>query len=368
MARAVHAVRTVAPPVVTFLVARAVVVAASVHAHKGFPGAADLSRADSFNYLSVAAHGYILHHCPPHCVAGISLPWNGNSGWFPLYPLVLAPFAHLHVGEAAGAVVAALCQLATLAILWFAFVRGCPRAKAVALMGLAAVFPGAVYLSAVFPLSMLTMLFLAGLWFVRRDNGRRVAATAFLATLTYPLGALYAPAVFVATRRRAPGATLAVLATAGALGVFALAQRLMTGHWDAYRLTEIGRVGLVNPIRPLLSAKASTLSYLHDPTLWSAIPAVQTTLVLVIVAAAVAGAALSWETVFTRVVLTLVLLCWAEPLILGGGIALYRTEVVLLPAVILLRRIPAPVVTAFVVLAAPIAYWISVLYFRAQLN
>ena len=51
-----------------------------------------------------------------------------------------------------------------------------------------------------------------------------------------------------------------------------------------------------------------------------------------------------------------------------AGIALYRTEVVLLPAVILLRRIPAPVVAAFVALAAPIAYWISVLYFRAQLN
>jgi hypothetical protein len=367
VARVLHAARTLAPPLVTFLVARAVVVAASVHAHKGFPGAADLSRADSFNYLSLAAHGYILHHCPPHCVAGISLPWNGNSGWFPLYPLVLAPFAHLHVGEAAGAVVAALCQLATFAILWFGFVRGCPHGKAVALMALAAVFPGAVYLSAVFPHSMLTMLLLAGLWFVRRENGRGVAGTAFLATLTYPLGALFGPAVFVGTRRMA-GATAAVLATVGALGLFVVAQWSMTGHWDAYRLTEIGRVGLGNPLRPLLSAKASTLSFLHQPTLWSAVPALQTTLVLLIVAAAVVGAVLSWQSVWARVALTLVLLCWAEPLILGGGIALYRTEVVLLPAVVLLRRVPAPVVAAFAVVAAPIAYWLAVMYFRAQLN
>jgi hypothetical protein len=366
--RAFNAARTWAPPILTFVVARLVLLVAAVHAHKGFPGAVDLSRADSFNYLSIAAHGYVLHPCPPHCVPGVSLPWTGNSGWFPLYPLILAPFALLHVGAAAGAVVAAVCQLGTFAILWFGFIRGCPRVKAVLLMVLAAVFPGAVYLSAVFPLSLLTLLFLAGLWFLREGNARGVVAVAFLATLTYPLGFLFGPAAFIATRRRGTGTTAAVMATGVALALVVGVQQLMTGHWNAYLLSQSGRGHQAkNPLDPLLDAKASTLSFLHEPTLWSAVPALETTLVLCIVLAAVAGVWPARRSVPAWSALTLVLFCWLEPLVLGG-VSLYRTDVALLPAVILLRRLPVAVVAAFVLAAAPIAYWMAVLYFRAQLN
>jgi hypothetical protein len=367
--RVYNVVRQWAPPLLAFLAARLVLLVAAIHAHKGFPGAADLSRADSFNYLSIAAHGYILHPCPPQCVPGMSLPWTGNSGWFPLYPLILAPFAHLHVAQAAGALVAAICQLGTFAVLWFGFIRDCPRVKATLLMSLAAVFPGAVYLAAVFPLSLLTLLFLGGLWFLRDGNVRGVAASAFLATLTYPLGILFGPAAFIGTRRRGAGVTAALAATGAAVALVVGAQTLMTGHWNAYLLAQKGRRGDQgqNPLDPLLSAKASTLSFLHDPTLWSAVPALQTTLVVLIVMAAATGAFLSRRSGWTWSALALVVLCWLEPLALGG-VSLYRTEVALLPAVILLRRIPAAVVAAFVLAAAPISYWIAVLYFRAQLN
>lgn len=49
-----------------------------------------------------------------------------------------------------------------------------------------------------------------------------------------------------------------------------------------------------------------------------------------------------------------------------GGVSLYRTDVVLLPALLLFRRLPAPVVVAFVVIATPIAYWMSVFYFQSR--
>jgi hypothetical protein len=364
LSRAYDVARTIAPPIVTFLGARLLVVAAAVHAHKGYPGAADLSRADSYNYVSIAVHGYILHPCPPRCVSGVSLPWSGNSGWFPLYPLVLAPFVWFGEGEVAGAVVSAVCQLCTFALLWFGFVRSCPRAKAVALMVFAAVFPGTIYLAAVFPLSMLTLVFLGGLLFLRRGNARAVVASAFFATLVYPLGCLYGVATFIAARRRS--GAVAVGATIGALGLLAVAQRLFTGHWNAYLLAQASRGhGLHDPLPTLLSAKSSTLSFLHQQSNIDVVPALQTTLVVIIVTTAVVSAAFSWRSVFDRCVAVLILLCWAEPLVLGG-INLYRTDIALLPAVLLFRRLPAPVIAAFVVIAATIAYWMSVLYFQSR--
>jgi hypothetical protein len=86
-----------------------------------------------------------------------------------------------------------------------------------------------------------------------------------------------------------------------------------------------------------------------------------------IVIAAVVGAALLWRSALDRCLVILVLLCWAEPLVLGG-VSQYRTDVALLPAVALLRRLPAPIIAALVVIAAPIAYWMSVLYFQARLD
>ena len=74
-----------------------------------------------------------------------------------------------------------------------------------------------------------------------------------------------------------------------------------------------------------------------------------------------------WRSAFDRCVLALIMLCWAEPLVLGG-ISLYRTDVALLPTIILLRRIPTHLVVVFAALAAPVTYWMSVLYFQARLN
>jgi hypothetical protein len=347
-----------------FVVARLLLVAAAVHAHKGLPGAADLSRGDSYNYLSIAAHGYILHPCPPRCVSGVNLPWSGNSGWFPLYPMLLAPFAWLGAGQTAGAFLSAVCQLGTYAVLWLGFIRGCTRWRAVGLMALAAVFPGAVYLVAVFPLSLLTLVLACGLWLLQREHPRGVITSAFLATLAYPLGILFGVSVVAAGRRAT--ALRAIAVSALALVFVAASQRLMTGHWNAYLLAQAGRGhGLHDPLTELLSAKSSTLSFFHGQVGADGAPALQSALAVLIAVVAVVIAVVSRRFALDRSVGALVLMCWLEPLLIGG-VSLYRTDVVLLPALLLFRRLPAPVVVAFVVIAAPIAYWMSVFYFQSR--
>ena len=72
-----------APPLAAFAVARGLLWAASASTGRGWPGAADLSRHDTFLYLGIAKHGYTLFTCPRP--GG----WCGNAGWFPLFPLLV---------------------------------------------------------------------------------------------------------------------------------------------------------------------------------------------------------------------------------------------------------------------------------------
>jgi hypothetical protein len=354
--------------VLAFLAARLVVVAASIHVDLGYPGPADLSRADSFNYLSIAAHGYILHPCPPACVVGVGLPWSGNSGWFPLYPLLIAPFSHLHEGAAAGFAIAALAQLAAFVVLWRAFLQDLPYRRSLPVLALVAVFPGAMYFAALFPMSLFVLLLLVGLWFLERDRVLGVTAVAFLAAATYPIGWTFAVVAAVTFRRRLRAAALPLLAAGSAILGVVVAQQVMTGHWNAYLLSQSGRGhGINNPWPTLTFAKAVVLSDLHHPSRHDLAQYPQTALVVVVVL--VTAAALLWQLSRKRLqtidaaAAGLVGLLWLTPLVVGG-VSLYRTDAAILPAVILIRRLPGGVAAVLAVVAAPIAYWIDISFFQ----
>jgi hypothetical protein len=365
------AVRAWGVPAAAFIVARTIVVAASVHAGLGWPGAADLSRADSFNYLSIAAHGYILHPCPPRCVAGVSLPWSGNSGWFPLFPILIAPFSHLGVGMGAGAVLAACFEFGLFAILWFGFLDDMPWSRSVPLLLLACVFPGSIYYAGVFPVSLLVALVFAGLVFVRRRQIRAVTVVAFLLAVTHPTGWVFAVPAAWAFRADIRSAVRPVVAgVVGVAAVFA-AQWRMTGHWNAYLLSEKGRgENGTDPLHALSFAKAATLSFFRDPSRYDLVQYVQTTLVAVIVLVALAlfiferfssrgGPDIGSTAVFVAV-------AWLLPLSLGG-VSLYRTDAILLPALILIRRLPTVGVVLLIAAAAPVAYLMDVRFFQGLL-
>jgi hypothetical protein len=367
------AVRAWVPPTAAFVVARAVVFAASLHTGLGWPGAADLSRADSFNYLSIAAHGYVLHPCPPACVSGVDLPWSGNSGWFPLFSILVAPFSHVGVGPTAGAVMAAVFEFASFALLWFGFLREIPRSRSLSLLALACVFPGAIYYAAVFPISLFVALVIVGLIFIRRRQLPAVTAVAFLVASAHPTGWVFAATAAWAFRSKLRWAMLPLAAAAAAVALIFAAQWEMTGHWNAYLLSEKGRGdnGTNNPLHALSFAKAATLSYLHDPSRYDLVQYVQTMLVLVLVLVALAAF------VVTRVgsnrafdgspaVAVFVGLAWLAPLVIGGA-SLYRTDATLLPALILVRRVPPFATVALCVAAAPIAYLLDVRFFQGLL-
>jgi hypothetical protein len=363
------AARDWAYPVAAFLLARAVVVAASLHAGTGWPSAADLSRADSFNYLSIAAHGYVLHPCPPACVPGVGLPWSGNAGWFPLYPLLLAPFSHLDEGAHAGVVVSGAFQLAAYALLWFVWLRREPLRRSLPVLALAAVFPGSVYYAAVFPMSLYVTVLLAGLLALGRGRISQATASSFFSALAYPTGWLLSVASALRFRHRPRSAVAPLVAAGLALAALVGAQWWMTDRWNAYFLSQSGRGhGVGNPLSALHFAETATVSFLHDPSRHDLTQYVQEILaaaivVLTVVALAAARAQRRPGDLETTL---LVVGMWLLPLTVGG-LSLYRMDAALLPSLILLRRLPPFVTVAVAVACAPVAFLMDVLFFQGTL-
>jgi hypothetical protein len=366
-------------PVATFLAARSVVFAASWHAGTGWPGSRDLSRADSFNYLSIASHGYILHRCPPACVPGVGLPWSGNSGWFPLYPLLIAPFSHVGLASTAGIVLAAVFQFAAISVLWFGFLIALPKSRSLPLLALTAVFPGSIYYAAIFPMSLFALLLLSGLVFIGRRNVGAVSVIAFLAAATHPSGWAFAACAAWSFRSRLTSALLPCVSAAAAVASMVVAQWLMTGHWNAYSLSEKGRgLGINDPLNPLRFAKSVTLSFVKAPSFFTdpsrqvLVQYIQTILVLFVVVAALGAVAA--RLAFGRSRLNaqdsagavLVSLLWVAPLVLGG-VSLYRLDSALLPSIILLRYLPRFGALPLVLAAAPVAFLMDVVFFRGLL-
>ena len=61
-----------------------------------------------------------------------------------------------------------------------------------------------------------------------------------------------------------------------------------------------------------------------------------------------------------------VAVAWLIPLSLGG-VSLYRTDAILLPALILLRRLPMPALIVLAAAATPVAYLMDVRFFQGLL-
>jgi hypothetical protein len=303
----------------------------------------------------------------------VNLPWSGNSGWFPLYPLLVSPFSHIALGPTAGALLAAVFQLAALALLWFRFLSDLPRARSRPLLALAAVFPGSIYYAAVFPMSLFVTLLLSGLVFIRRRNVGAVSVIAFFAAATHPSGWAFAACAAWSFRRNLRNALKPIISAVSAVVLMVIAQWWMTGHWNAYSLTEKGRgLGINNPLHALSFAKTATLSFLRDPSRQDLMQYVQTIVVLIVVVLALGAFALARANDRSRLgaeesaTAVLVLLLWITPLTLGG-VSLYRLDSALLPSIILLRHLPRFAAAPLLVAAAPVALLMDVLFFRGLL-
>ncbi len=368
--------RWAAAPALVFVLARLLLALARDRVGIG-PTADSWIHWDALLYLDIADRGYVLMPCGAEYPPG---SWCGNAGWFPGYPAVVQALTGLGVTPAvAAAAVSATCALALLVVLWVRFLGAEASARNLLLLGLAAVFPGAVYQHAGFPLSLLVLAVLVHLDLLRRRRWVLAGLAGAVAVATYPVAAvlpvtgLLGAAVLARGgrwQRVRAGLVVGALAGAGGLAV-ALRLRVATGHADAYLMVQEKYGHGVNPpwetvrdtVRPLWGGPGFTA---ETATRW------QTLLVLVLVLLCLGGLARALlarrpGAVEDVPVALLLLGAWLMPLVVGSGVSLYRSEALLVPGVVLLRHLPRDATTALLVLAVPLAYVMAQLFFLGTL-
>jgi hypothetical protein len=357
------------PPVLAWLVSTAVVVVTSVaDGWPPFAATKTWTRGDSQLYLEVAQGGYRLFRCPAGYRPGT---WCGNSGWFPGYPWIVAGLHWLAVPLAPAAMaVSWLAFAGVLVVLWRAFLIHQPWPAGAVALAYAAFAPGLAYEYGVFPLALLSLCTVAFFALLQRGHWLAAGVTAAVGALAYPVGIVAAPAAaawLLADRRvrfsqRALRAAAVVGPSLAALAFFAFVQRIETGHWNAYLLTQ-AKYGhhLSDPVAAIAHAfDAAT----HTPLGMANMPALQTlfiTFVLVCVAAAVALRR-GPGTRFDVLVIIWAVVVWAE-LYVETEVDAYRGVAGLLPLAILVPRLPRPLAVAIVLAAILIAVPMVTLYF-----
>jgi hypothetical protein len=315
---------------------------------------------DGGHYFTIAFTGYELRDCAglPGFHPG---QWCGNSAWFPGFPY-LARGVHLLTGVDLKLPLLNLSQVfavLSLTILWNLFLsrRNLP------LLLLCAFAPGTYYFLVIFPMSMAMCFILITLWAQRQQDHLLTWLAGTVAGLTYPsgiwlTGVLASALLFEHWRGRhpSPRAWLAVAGPVLGFCLILLDQHVTVGAWNAFFLTEEKyKLGINNPVVVLGQRLASIWGWKPG---WQA--AVQSLMAATLV---LTGAASTSRAVMRRAerpggVAQAVhgLTYWALPLIIGGGLSLFRSESLLLPAVVGLQRMPRVAVVALLLVAMTI--WI----------
>ncbi len=341
---------------------------AATIAGKPFWNAKEYSHWDSGLYLSIAERGYELTSCEE--IAGTVTHCSGNAAWFPLYSLTIRVITALGISpEAAGVLISNACFLAILLVLWnYLFPDGDKLRNFLALL-FAAVFPRSVYYQNVFPISLFLIGVLLSVYFFEHVKTARAGLFGYAAALSYPTGLFFAglfPLLFFAHRnihslktRFVNAYVVTCTVVAGFLSVMVV-QTVQTGRWNAFFLnqTEYGH-GWNNPLRLLWERiKPALVEYrfsFHEAEY------AQTLFVAVLMMLATG---LVWKNrkVLTRLEWVLYAFCliyWVMPLVVGGVLSMYRAESVLLPIVIILRKLHAGILIPLI---------LSGIYFKLALS
>lgn len=344
---------------------------------------------DSGQYASIATKGYYAVTCKPR-----NLPPNhppgpqlcGNLGWFPLYPWAMRALnlMGLSIGRS-GVLLSSVFHLLSLVLLWV-MVREPGRPERFLLLVLAAVFPGAVYQHAIFPISMTTFFTLGFLYLLGSGRWARAGVSGAAAAASYISGVLLAPVALIASaiaggaRAALRSTVTAVLVFAGFVGVL-VAQYLAVGIWGAYfQSTRKYGVGIQNPIpnfvetvRPAFQWAGGTWTGGTPAATGLLVQATQTVVVAVIVLL-VTGATLARVAARERLGLTdwaalvTTLALWVFPHVAGAAASQYRSEALLLPCVLLARRLPVALQAVLAVMAGTVLWVVAPQFFNSVLR
>lgn len=353
------------PVLVAFAANRAVLAAAAALSGASPFAAASLCRWDTVFYLDIAASGYHpIVHCPPES-GYAATAWCGNTGWFPGYPWAIALVARSGLALASAAVaIAAVAQLASLRLVWILL----GERRRPLLLALAAFFPGAVYMAAAFPVSLLVLCLLACLRGCDRARFGAASAAAAAASTLYPTGALLGPVVALwALLARRPKALWVCVASVAGLVAVAVVLHREAGAFDAFfKVQAHYGYGSGNALDTFF-ARFKPLVNPRYRDAKGVVSALQTVLTLAIVGAVVSG----WRRLVASpsgtLLLIMTLAWWAVPIALGGKLSLYRSEALLLPAVLALPPLSARALAGLTASAVAITGAMAVLFFRGVL-
>lgn len=339
----------------------------------------NFSHWDSGLYLSIATRGYRLVRCGDQPQLGWhSTEWCGNAGWLPGYPFVVRLL--LHLGRlkpvTAGLIVSSTFYLAVLIAVWNWFFAANPTRFNLLSFTLAAFFPGNVYYTAAFPVSMFLFFTILCIHEFLQQRYAFCGIAGGIAASTYSTGFLLAPVVAASVlccRRDAPlakrirwivySAGLICVGFASTLLVF----HYSVGHWNAFFLEQkrYGH-GIHNPFTTFLAQlQPFTRGWISPPQGLSPVSGFQSLFVLSLI--------LICLIYFSRTRLRSELDCfavlylgtfWLAPLIIGGTLSFYRAESLLLPAAVLARRVPTIALAILVGIAVVLTVGMGALFFR----
>jgi hypothetical protein len=368
---------TVAPATGAFVLARAILWLAALGTERSVWEVDTWGQWDSAHYLSIAQQGYILVSCrevpgqPPN-------EWCGNSGWMPGYPMLMRAVAATGLDfVTAGVLISIVFALLTLLLIDMAFVRHEPWRVRFAVLGLSAVFPGFVYFHAIFPMSLAAFLQMLTVRQLDRQRWLSAGAAGWSLAFSYTIGVLgalpSAAAPWLGPHRNSWRVRLRATLVSGGLCLAGLAAVLLlqwwtTGAWNALLLSQHKyRRSIWMPLGTLLRLmKRMTWVEWSDPRM---LQGAQSVFVAGIVVSAAVVVVWRWHrtSALDRIALSWALAFWLGPMTLGPrGNAFYRTEALVLPVVLVTRRLPFAFQVVLVVLSAIAGFGLARLFFEGR--
>jgi hypothetical protein len=330
------------PPLLVFCAARLLLVEAASAVGVDAWSALSWRRFDSVHYLGIATTGYEYFSCAR--LGGPAADACGNAAWFPLYPWLLRPFLALGIPpETAGVWVAGLASLGTLVVLWNAFLRDRGH-RGWLVLGMAAVFPGAVYQHAIFPISLASLGLVLTALAVREERWALAGLAGAGVALSYVTGILVAipggVTALLRTRALRPALLAGGLVACG-FGAVLVVHQLLLGHWDAfYWVHRKGFPAMARPMETFLAVITPAFEQVNHRHRMIAAQAV-TVATLVLLGLGRAWARRRRVDPVRRWAAVAALVFWAFPLFVGRGVSLYRSDALVLPILLLLVDLPA---------------------------
>jgi len=374
---------TVAPPVFAFFLAKLTVTIGASFSDVRLTELETYSRYDSAHYLSIATQGYSLYSCAQ--VPGYNpKDWCGNAGWMPLFPGLLwfLSFVSSWSPLLWGITLTNLGFLGLLICIWLTLggytLRGSVETslskRLLALIAVACC-PGNIYFHAVFPISLFALLLAGFLLQLARNRWLIAGSLGAAAACAYSTGFLLCPICgiwgllsksFLKKSERLRWIAGSSLALCGFLMTMVIFQ-LTVGRWDAFfKVQAKYGHGVHNPLYTL----AHAVFPLFNSFNWKAFfPAAQTLLVAILMTLAVFMLMIRRAALETidKIAILSGLLFWIFPLIMGGGVSLYRSEALLFPVFFIVRHFPLSVTLPLVICLVFNSIGMAWLFFRGVL-